>query len=87
MEFLNTLVRVFDGGCVGFLEVLTIFLLAAAVYLGFHAFQKHKHLAQKLAHHHKGAVGPVNWWPVVIVGVMAVGFMFLTAWKYLFLQQ
>jgi hypothetical protein len=81
MEFLDTLIRLFSG-CVGLLEVLTIFLDIAAVYLGVKTYQKHKHAAQKLAHHTKAPVKKPKWGPVAVLAVLAFVFTALTAWKY-----
>lgn len=82
MEFLETLIRLFSG-CVGLLEVLTIFLDIAAAYLGVKTYQKHKHATQKLAHHTKAPVKKPAWWPVAVLAVLALAFTALTAWKYL----
>jgi len=81
MGFLETLIRLFDG-CVGLLEVLTIFLDIAAVYLGVKTYQKHNHAAEKLAQHTKAPVKKPTWWPVAVLAVMALAFTALTAWKY-----
>ena len=78
MEFLDTLVRLFDG-CVGLLEVLTIFLDVTAGYLGIKTYQKFKHHADKSKHHHAKAP---TWWPAVVLAVLALAFTALTIWKY-----
>jgi hypothetical protein len=80
MRFLDALVNLFSG-CVGLLEVLTVFLDIAAVYLGVKTYQKHKRAAEKLAHHTKAPVKKPTWWPVAVLGVLALAFTALTAWK------
>ncbi len=83
MEFLDWFVKAFSN-CAGMLEVLAIVFDLAAGYLGVKTFQRHKHVAQKLAHvHGKAPVKKPNWWPVVIVGAFGLVFTGLTAWKYL----
>jgi hypothetical protein len=81
MEFLDTLIRLFSG-CVGLLEVLTIFLDIAAVYFGVKTYQKYKHAAEKLAHHTKAPVKKPTWWPIVVLAILALAFTALTSWKW-----
>lgn len=81
MEFLDSLVKAFDG-CVGLLEVLTLCLDAAALYLGLRNYQRHRHAVEKLAHDPKAHVKKPNWWPVVALAVLGVAFTALLLWKY-----
>ncbi len=82
MEFLDMLVRALDG-CTGLLEVLTVVLDAAAVYLGTTTYQKHKQFMEKVAHAHgKAALKKPTWWPVVILAVLGVALTALTIWKW-----
>ena len=83
MEFLNMFVKAFDG-CVGFLEVLTIFFDIAAIFVGVKTYQKQQHAAEKLAHQHaRKPIRKPTWWPVVVLAALAIVFSVLTAWKYL----
>lgn len=81
MEFLDSLVKAFDG-CVGLLEVLTIGLDFTAVYLGVTRYQKHKHVVEKLSHDPKAHVKKPTWTPVIVLAVFAIAFTALTIWKY-----
>jgi hypothetical protein len=83
MEFLETLIR-WLGFCAGLLEVLTVAFDIAAIYLGVKTYQKHKHAAEKLAHHVKAPVKKPTWWPIAVLAVLALAFTALTAWKYLY---
>ncbi len=83
MAFLDYIVIAL-GGCAGLLEVLTLLFDAAAVYVGVKTLQRHKRVAAKLAQvHGRAAIKKPTWWPVVILGVCALIFTVLTAWKYL----
>jgi hypothetical protein len=83
MQFLEGIVKALDG-CTNFLEVLTLLLVAAAIYLGLRTYQKQQHVQEKLAHHHaKAPLKKPSWWPALILGVFAVLFTALTAFKYL----
>ena len=82
MQFLEGLVRALDG-CVGLLEVLTILLTVAAIYLGITTAQKQKHFAEKLEHHHaKAPLKKPSWWLFGIVLAFALLFVALTVFKY-----
>jgi hypothetical protein len=87
MSFLEGIVRVLDG-CFGFLEVLTLLLDVATIYLGVRTYKKQHQVAEKLAHHHaKAPLKKPTWWPVVILGVFAVLATALTAFKYLAMNR
>jgi hypothetical protein len=82
MEFLDSLVKLFDG-CVGLLEVLTLLLDLTAIYVGVRTYQRHKHVAEKSAHHHaKSHLKTASWWPAVALAVLAIALTALTIWKY-----
>ena len=82
MQFLEGFVRALDA-CVGLLEVLTILLTVAAVYLGITTARKQKHFAEKLAHHHaKAPLKKPAWWSFGIVLAFALLFVALTVFKY-----
>ncbi|MBI3821436.1 MAG: hypothetical protein HY289_02025 [Planctomycetes bacterium] len=82
MQFLETIVRMFDG-CVGLLEVLTILFDAAAIYLGFNTYQKHQRAVTKSVHDHgKSAHKKPHWWPAAVLIVFALAFTTLTICKW-----
>jgi hypothetical protein len=84
MEFLNMLVKALDG-CVGLLEVLTVFFDIAALFVGVKTYKKQQHAAEKLAHQHANKpIKKPTWWPVVVLAVLGIVFTALTAWKYLY---
>jgi hypothetical protein len=83
MQFFEGIIRALDG-CTGFLEVFTILIDAAAIYLGIRTYQKQQHTQEKLAHHHaKAPLKKPSWMPALILGVIAILFTALTAFKYL----
>jgi hypothetical protein len=87
MQFLEGIVRALDG-CAGFLEVFTLLLDAAAIYLGVRTYQRQQHTQEKLAHHHaKSPLKKPSWSPVLVLGVFAVLFTALTAFKYLVMTR
>jgi hypothetical protein len=82
MQFLEGIVRALDG-CVGLLEVLTLLVTAAAVYLGVKTSQKQKHVTEKIAHQHsKAPVKKPSWWPFGILLALALLLGALTFFKY-----
>jgi hypothetical protein len=82
MQLLDGLIRVLDG-CAGLLEVLTIFLVGVAIYLGVRTYEKQKHLAEKLAHHHaKTPIKTPTWWPFAITLTLALIFTALAVYKW-----
>jgi hypothetical protein len=82
MDFLDGLIRGFDG-CFGLLEVLTLFLDAAVIYLGVKTYQKDRHVAEKWSHQHgKTSIKKPSWWPFATLLVLALAFTALTLFKW-----
>jgi hypothetical protein len=87
MQFLEGIVLALNG-CIGLLEVMTLLLDAAAIYLGVRTYQKQQHTQEKLAHHHaRSQLKRPSWSPVLILGVFAVLLTALTAFKYLVMTR
>ena len=87
MGFVESIIRALDGCMVGFLELLTLFLVGAAAFLGTRTYQKHKQVVEKLAHHHKVPIKKPSWWPFLILLTLAIGFTWMTLWKYMYMAR